>query len=48
VADPVDEVIDRIVAFRARVAAATGTQGDHPAGARSLAALEDRSGEQAA
>ncbi len=48
VADSVDDVIDRIIAFRARVAAATGTQSDHPAGARSLAAFDDHAGEQAA
>jgi flagellar protein FlbD len=37
VADDVAVVIDRIIEFRARVARAAHAQGDHAAGARSLA-----------
>ena len=48
VEDTVEQVIDRIIGFRARVAAAAGAHGDHPAGARSLASVEDHDQEQAA
>ena len=46
VEDEVTAVVDRIVAFRARIAAAAGTDGDRAAGARSLAPMHDQ--EQAA
>lgn len=41
--DAVAVVVDRIVAFRVRIAAAAGAQGDHAAGARSMALLDDNS-----
>lgn len=41
VADTVEQVLDRIVDFRGRVAAASRADGDHPAGARSLAVYAD-------
>ena len=47
VEDSVEEVVSKVVAFRARIAAAAGTQGDWSAGARSLAA-DMRDEEQAA
>ncbi len=48
VEDSVESVVQRIVDFRARVASAAGATGDHAAGTRSLAALEDPDQEQAA
>lgn len=46
VEDSVSDVVQRIVDFRARVAAAAGTDGDHAAGARALSINDDQ--EQAA
>jgi len=40
VEDSVDAVVDRIVAYRARIADAVGAAHDHASGARSLAAVE--------
>ncbi|MCB0879539.1 MAG: flagellar FlbD family protein [Thermoleophilia bacterium] len=48
VADSVDDVVGRIIEFRARVASAAGAPGDHAAGARSLAAIDQNDQEQAA
>ena len=48
VEDPVDAVIDRIVAFRARIAAAAGTDGDHAAGGRAMQVIEPHDQERAA
>lgn len=42
VEDTVVAVVDRIVEFRARIAAAVGQAGDHAAGTRMLNALEDQ------
>ena len=41
VQDSVEDVIERIIEFRARIAAAAGATGDHSAGARSLAVLDE-------
>lgn len=41
VEDSVEDVVTRIVAFRARVAAAAGAHHDHAAGARTLVAMHD-------
>ncbi len=41
VEDPVDVVVERIVEFRARIAAASGGTGDWSAGARVMTALEN-------
>lgn len=46
VEDSVEQVVERIIEFRARIASSAGATGDHAAGARSLAATEDQ--EQAA
>lgn len=46
VEDPVADVVDRVIEFRARVAAAAGTHGEHAAGARVMKVLND--GERAA
>jgi flagellar protein FlbD len=46
--DSVEEIVERVIEYRARVAAAVGQAGDHPAGARSLAALAGEEREQAA
>ncbi|MEO6866556.1 MAG: flagellar FlbD family protein [Gaiellales bacterium] len=48
IAEPVSEVVDKIIAFRARVAAAAGTQGDYAAGARAIPVSEMHDREQAA
>lgn len=42
VEDSVADVVQRIVEFRARIASAAGAQGDHSAGARSLAVTNDQ------
>ena len=39
--DPISEVIDKLVAYRARIADAMGTTLDHAAGARAFSILED-------
>ncbi|MCW2928472.1 MAG: uncharacterized protein JWM86_2440 [Thermoleophilia bacterium] len=41
VAESVDEVVDRIVAFRARIGAAIDVTGDHAVAARTLVATAD-------
>ena len=46
VEDRVPDIVQRIVAFRARIAAAAGAEGDHAAGARVLALNDEQ--EQAA
>lgn len=46
VQDTVAEVVDEIVAFRARIAGAIDAQGDHAAGARMMPVITDQ--EQAA
>lgn len=46
VEESVEEFVSKVVAFRARIAAAAGAQGDHSAGARVLAVANDE--EQAA
>ena len=48
VEDPVDVVVERIVEFRARIAAASGLTGDHSAGARSMNVLDSEDQERAA
>lgn len=48
VEDSVDQVVARIIEFRARVTAAAGGIEDHAAGARALTAIADRDKEQAA
>lgn len=48
VEDSVEDVVSKVVAFRARIAAAAGAQGDHSAGARSLAATDTHHEERAA
>ena len=46
VEDPISDVVQRVVDFRARIAAAAGASGDHAAGTRVLAVSDDQ--EQAA
>jgi flagellar protein FlbD len=46
VEDTVAEIVDKVVAFRARIAAATGAETDHGAGARAAWIISDE--EQAA
>ena len=48
VAEPVEEVVGKIVAFRARIATAAGAQGDPAAGARTMQVLSDNDEERAA
>lgn len=48
VEDAVSDVVDRIVGFRARIASAAGTAGDHVAGARAMHALDIDDQERAA
>lgn len=48
VEDGVDTIVDRIVAYRARIADATSTSDDHTAGVRTLAATDSHDREQAA
>lgn len=48
VLEPVEQVVARIIEFRARVTSSTGGIGDHVTGARALAAIEDQDEEQAA
>ena len=48
VADHIADVVQRIVDFRGRVAAATGSQGDHAAGGRAMPVIDDFNQEQAA
>lgn len=48
VAEPVEEVVEKIVAFRARIAASIGAWGDSAAGARTMQVLAVHDEEQAA
>jgi flagellar protein FlbD len=41
VEDPLDEIIAKIIAYRARIAAATGAAEDHAVGGRAVAILQD-------
>ena len=48
VEDPIADVIERIVAYRAKVAQAIGASEDHAVGARIVAAVQHHDEEQAA
>lgn len=48
VEDPVDVVVERIVQFRARIAAAAGAQGDWSAGGRAMNVIDTNDQERAA
>lgn len=46
VEESIEEFVSKVITFRARIASAAGTQGDHSAGARYMAVQNDE--EQAA
>lgn len=48
VEDTVAEVVERVIEFRARVAAAAGASGDHAAGARIVPVMSELEEERAA
>lgn len=48
VEDSVADVVERVIEFRARVAAAAGASGDHAAGARIVPLLSEQEEERAA